>query len=490
MLTSISLALLGVHFLLLLFLSFTGIHRLSLIFRWLKYRKNLPAASEKFQTLPKVTIQIPLYNERFVARRVVDAMAALDYPPELLQVQIVDDSDDDTSDMIAERVAYHRQQGVNIEHVQREVRHGFKAGALADAMEFASGEFIAIFDADFVPNPSVIYDAIHQFTDPKVAMVQLRWGHLNLNDSHLTRIQGVALDAHFGLEQWVRGATGALYNFNGTAGIWRKEAIIDAGNWSADTLTEDLDLSYRAQLRGWQLRYMPSVECPGELPADMNAFKSQQHRWAKGGIEVMRKLLRSVWRAPLSLGTKLESTFHLANNMAYLIMMIDTVFLLVPSLLIREHLNIGYTYWLDMPMLLMSTGGHLAYFLFGQVVLGRSAWFAISKAPAMLLLGIQLSFNNARAAAEALLGQRSPFIRTPKEGDRKTALGDNVKLRYRAVFPRGTAVELLLGLVYGGVLIWALSQQLWLALPFLLLLHVGFLSTAISSIRAAAQQAQ
>ena len=341
MLTSILLVCWACIFLLLLFLSFTGIHRLSLIFRWLKYRKNLPAANKKFQTLPKVTIQIPLYNERFVACRVVDAMAAVDYPPELLQIQIVDDSDDDTSDIIAERVAYHRQRGVNVEHVQREIRHGFKAGALADAMEFASGEFIAIFDADFVPNPSVIHDAIHQFTDPKVAMVQLRWGHLNLNDSHLTRIQGVALDAHFGLEQWVRGATGALYNFNGTAGIWRKAAIIDAGNWSADTLTEDLDLSYRAQLRGWQLRYMPSVECPGELPADMNAFKSQQHRWAKGGIEVMRKLLRSVWRAPLSLGTKLESTFHLANNMAYLIMMIDTVFLLVPSLLIREHLDIG-----------------------------------------------------------------------------------------------------------------------------------------------------
>ncbi|MGS2722874.1 glycosyltransferase [Porticoccus sp. GXU_MW_L64] len=487
MFTSVFLVLLGVHFLLLLFLSLTGIHRLSLIFRWLKYRKNLPAASEKFRLLPKVTIQIPLYNERFVARRVVDAMAAVDYPPELLQIQIVDDSDDDTSDIIAERVAYHRRNGVNIDHVQRELRHGFKAGALADAMEFASGEYIAIFDADFVPNASVIHDAIHQFTDPKVAMVQLRWGHLNLNDSHLTRIQGVALDAHFGLEQWVRGATGALYNFNGTAGIWRKAAIIDAGNWSADTLTEDLDLSYRAQLRGWQLRYMPSVECPGELPADMNAFKSQQHRWAKGGIEVMRKLLRSVWRAPLSLGTKLESTFHLANNMAYLIMMIDTVFLLVPSLLIREHLDIGYTYWLDMPMLLMSTGGHLAYFLFGQVVLGRSAWFAISKAPAMLLLGIQLSFNNARAAAEALLGQRSPFIRTPKEGDQKTAASKATKQRYRAVFPKGTIIELLLGCVYGVVLVWALWQQLWLALPFLLLLNIGFLSTAISSIRAAQQ---
>ncbi|UTW46679.1 glycosyltransferase [bacterium SCSIO 12696] len=486
--TTLGLILLGVHFLLLLFLSFTGIHRLSLIFRWLKYRKNLSITEEKFQQLPKITVQVPLYNERFVARRVVDVMSAIDYPSELLQIQIVDDSDDDTSDIIAERVAFHRERGVNIEHVQRENRHGFKAGALADAMGSASGEFIAIFDADFVPNPSVLYDTVHQFTNPKVAMVQLRWGHLNLNDSHLTRVQGVALDAHFSLEQWVRCTTGALFNFNGTAGVWRKAAIIDAGNWSADTLTEDLDLSYRAQLKGWQLRYLPHIECPGELPADMNAFKSQQHRWAKGAIEVMRKLLGSVWRAPLSLGTKLESTFHLANNMAYLVMMIDTVFLLVPSLLIRQHLDIGYTFWVDTPMLLLSTGGHLAYFLFGQVVLGRSPWFAISKAPAMLLLGIQLSFNNARAAAEALLNQRSPFVRTPKEGDGESTTGDNVKKRYRAVMPKGTAMELLLGVVYGGVLVWALAQQLWLALPFLLLLHIGFLSTAISSIRAAAQR--
>ncbi len=474
------------HFSLLLLLSLFGLHRISLIIRWLRCRKQTSKAVERFVELPKVTVQIPLYNEQFVARRVVDTVAALDYPKDLLQIQILDDSTDVTSDIIARRVAYHQQKGVPIEHVQRTIRHGYKAGALADAMESATGEFIAIFDADFVPRPSLLLDTIHHFTQSDIAMVQLRWEHLNRHNSRLTETQAMALDAHFSIEQKVRCDTGVLFNFNGTAGIWRASAILDAGNWSADTLTEDLDLSYRAQLRGWRLLYLPQLDCPAELPADMNAFKSQQHRWAKGAIQVMLKLMLKVWRAPMSFGSKLESTFHLANNLAYFVMIVDTLLLLIPSLLIREYYGIQHTLWLDFPLMLMSSGGHLMYFLTGQIALGRSVWYAISKAPAMLLLGIQLALNNARAAAEALLGQESAFIRTPKQGEATVSTRIAEKLAgtfYLAVPPKGARLELLMGLAYGVVLIWAASRQLWMALPFLLLLHAGFLTSGISSIR-------
>ncbi len=475
------------HFSLLLLLSLFGLHRISLIIRWFRHRNKTPEVIRRFDELPRITVQIPLYNERFVAERVVDTVAALDYPKDRLQIQIVDDSTDITSDIIARRVAYHQQLGISIEHVQRKIRHGYKAGALADAMQTATGEFIAIFDADFVPRPSLLLDTIHYLNEPDIAMVQLRWEHLNRSNSRLTDTQAMALDAHFSIEQKVRCDTGALFNFNGTAGIWRASAILDAGNWSADTLTEDLDLSYRAQLRGWRLLYVPQLDCPAELPADMNAFKSQQHRWAKGAIEVMLKLMTTVWRSPISFRHKIESTFHLANNLAYLVMMIDTLLLLIPSLLVREYYGIQHTLWLDIPLMLMSSGGHLAYFLTGQIALGRSSWYAISKAPAMLLLGIQLACNNARAAAEALLGQQSAFIRTPKQGDASHSHRLAEKLAgtfYLAVPPKGARLELMMGISYGVILIWAFTHQLWLALPFLLLLHIGFLNSGISSIRA------
>lgn len=487
---SLAIAILIGHFSLLFLLSLFGLHRISLIFRWIRHRHKQPKIKQHFTELPKITVQIPLYNERFVAARVVDTIAALDYPYERLQIQILDDSTDTTSDIIARQVAHHRAIGVPIEHVQREIRQGYKAGALADAMTHATGEFIAIFDADFVPRPSLLLDTVHYFTDPEIAMVQLRWEHLNRHNSRLTETQAMALDAHFSIEQKVRCETGALFNFNGTAGIWRADAIIDAGNWSADTLTEDLDLSYRAQLQGWRLLYLPQLDCPAELPADMNAFKSQQHRWAKGAIQVMLKLMHKVWRSPIGLGRKIESTFHLANNLAYFVMMVDTVLLLLPSLLVREYYDIQHTLWLDLPLLLLSSGGHLAYFLTGQIALGRSTWGAISKAPAMLLLGVQLALNNARAAGEALLGHESPFIRTPKQGDTTSPprLTDKITGNfYLAIRPKGATLEIILGTLYGLVFIWACSQQMWAAIPFLLILHVGFISSGISSIKSMRQ---
>lgn len=490
---------LSLHFLMLGFLCLFGLHRLSMVFRWIYYRRRKVPIPNQFSSLPIVTVQIPLYNERLVAERVVHAVSKLDYPADKLQIQIVDDSTDETKEIVADVVQYYAQQGIDIQHVHRTNREGFKAGALKEASLNAKGTFIAIFDADFIPAPSVILDSIHQFSDENVAMVQFRWGHLNRVHNRLTETQAMMLDSHFVLEQQVRFFSGALFNFNGTAGIWRAEAIVDAGDWSADTLTEDLDLSYRAQLKGWKLVYLNDIECAGEIPADMNAFKSQQHRWAKGGIQVMKKMLFRVWLSDLKLRHKLESTFHLGNNLAYFIMLLDTTLFLVPSLIVRDALQLNNALWLDFPMLMLSSGGHLVYFFFGQVALGKSKWRALKNIPRALLLGVQLAFNNAKAAVEAIAGQQSEFVRTPKVGDTENDIIDSASVNkprasstvasnmskgfYQAISPKGGGFEALLGVIYFFVFIWGFQHDMWLMLPFLLLLAVGFFSTAVSTLK-------
>ena len=506
----LSLTILGGHFFLLFILCLFGLHRLSMAWRGYKYKNVQAIIPTKFKALPNITVQIPLYNERFVAERIIDAVANFDYPSGQLQIQIVDDSTDDTRQLVSERVKHYQQLGINIEHVQRKNRQGFKAGALKEAMASATGEFIAIFDGDFIPNTDLLIKTIHHFAEEEVnlpvneriAMVQFRWQHLNRASSELTQVQAMMLDAHFSLEQQVRYASKLLFNFNGTAGIWRTEAIIDAGHWSADTLTEDLDLSYRAQLKGWKMVYLNTVECAGELPANMNAFKSQQHRWAKGGVQVMKKILPTVWRAKLPLPTKIEASFHLSNNLAYLVMLLDTLLFLVPSLLIRHHYQVSDTLWFDLPLLLLSSGGHLVYLFYGQVALGRSKFFAFRKLPRLLLLGIQLAINNARAGIEALLGQESEFVRTPKDGELLTSnklkkqkeskqsmqheiketATDSVSF-YRAVPPQGALIELLVALIYSIVFGWIIWQQHWFMVPAVFILTLGFLTTSLNSLR-------
>lgn len=482
--------LLAIHFLLLVILSLFGLHRLSMVVRWFRYRKFSPVAPDVFEKLPKVTVQIPLYNERLVAKRIVDSIARLDYPADRLQIQIVDDSNDDTSTLIAERVSYYQQQGLNIEHVQRTNRQGFKAGALKDAMATADGEFIAIFDADFIPSPDTLLKSIHYFTQADIAMVQLRWEHLNRRSSLLTKTQAIMLDAHFALEQQVRCASNMLLNFNGTAGIWRTFAIVDAGHWSADTLTEDLDLSYRAQLAGWKMQYLNHVTCPGELPADMNAFKTQQYRWAKGGVQVMIKMLKTVWRTKIPVSKKFEATFHLSNNLAYFVMLLDTLVFLLPSLYLRSQHDLANIWWLDIPLLLMSSGGHIAYLYFGQIVLGRSKIHALTKIPNLVLLGIQLAINNSKAGFEALLGKKSEFVRTPKTGESQNSfqtntehlsVTENKKQHYKPLAPKGALFEFLISAIYTVVLLWAISHQHWFILPFIALLSLGFIMSAINS---------
>jgi cellulose synthase/poly-beta-1,6-N-acetylglucosamine synthase-like glycosyltransferase len=475
---------LGTHFFLLLLLCSFGLHRLSMVLRWFFYKDCVPVIDNKFLALPKITVQIPLYNEYFVAERIIDACALLNYPKDRLQVQIVDDSTDDTFDLVKSCVSKYQAQGLDFVHVHRSNRQGYKAGALKEAMATATGEFIAIFDADFVPDPSILNNNIHFFTDANVGMIQFRWEHLNRNSSIFTESQSMMLDAHFSLEQQVRSASNKLFNFNGTAGIWRCRTIIDAGHWSADTLTEDLDLSYRAQIKGWKLLYLNNVGCQGEIPADLAAFKSQQHRWAKGGVEVMLKMLKTVWLSPFSLAKKIESSFHLCNNLAYLIMLIDTLFFLIPSLLIRELYiaDATFLFWIDAVMLMFATGGHSIYLYFGQVALGRSKWRALLHVPCLILLGIQLVFNNSRAGIEALTFQRSEFVRTPKSGDSKQAkLGSKTnakKNKYLVSIPTDFFLEALLAMLYSFVFGWAIVNEIWFMVPFIGLIVFGFLRSA------------
>jgi len=450
-------------------------------------RNQITQDCEQFTDLPSITIQIPLYNEQYVAKRIVDAIAAIDYPENKLQLQILDDSTDHTVDIVADRIQHHAKHGVSIEHIRRTNRQGYKAGALEEAMPSARGEFIAIFDADFIPSPNILRNTIHRFTNAKVAMVQYRWEHLNRKNTRLTELQSIMLDAHFGLEQTVRSTNGLFLNFNGTAGVWRKSAIIDAGNWSADTLTEDLDLSYRAQLKGWEMLYLNDVSCPAEVPSDMNAFKSQQHRWAKGGTEVMLKILTTVWKSPVSLRHKLETTFHLTNNLAYLILLLDTLVFMLPSVWIREQYNIDFIWLVDLPLLIASSSGHLIYLVAGQFALGRSRLSAIKHIPWLMLLGIQISYNNARAAFEAILGQRSEFVRTPKSGELAAILDksrtsiSSAGNRYKPVAPKGAIVELLLGAVFCMIFVWCARNEFWFMLPIILFMAAGYLSTSITS---------
>jgi len=468
---------LSLHYALLLVLCLFGLHRLSMVARWYKHKDTKPVQAALLARLPKVTIQIPVFNERNVAGRIIDKAVKMDYPLALLQIQVVDDSTDDTYDLIANKVAMYQQRGIDIHHVHRVNRSGFKAGALRDAMTDATGEFIAIFDADFLPPMDFLQKTIHQFSNPKLAMLQTRWSHLNLESNRLTKTQAMMLDSHFALEQQVRSASDMLFNFNGTAGIWRVEAIIDAGHWSADTLTEDLDLSYRAQLRGWQMAYVNDLECPAELPSNMRAFKSQQHRWAKGGIQVMKKMLGTVWRSNFSLAKKFEATFHLSNNFAYFVMLIDTLFLLIPSLIMREYLDMPVLFWLDIPLLAISSGSHLMYLYFGQVALNKSKRNAFAQLPWLLLLGINLAFNNARAALEALRGEESEFVRTPKNGEQQ--IGAVLELpvaekNYLAMLPNERGLQLLTSGVFVFAAGWVVQIGNWYMLPFLMLLAIGF----------------
>lgn len=464
----------------LLGLSVYGIHRYAIIYLFLKHRKNSPQPDRLFEELPTVTVQLPIYNEYYVVRRLIEAVGKIDYPKDRLQIQILDDSTDETREVAQAEAGRLQAKGFDVSYLHRDNREGFKAGALAAGMESATGEFIFIFDADFVPDPDVLHRCIHYFTDPKVGMVQMRWGHLNRNQSLLTKVQSIFLDGHLLLEQTARCRSGRFFNFNGTAGIWRKSCIEDAGGWHYDTLTEDLDLSYRAQMKGWRFLYLPDVVVPAELPVDMNGFKSQQHRWTKGSIQTCKKLLPSIWRARLPLLVKLEATIHLTSNFGYLLLLCLCVLILPHSYTTGKGL--AYSLMVDLPIFLATSLSITAFYLVAQKHLNPRGWIReVWLFPLTLALATGMSVNNARGVLEAMLNRQSEFTRTPKYGE--TGQRRRVRtVRYLPIRSFLPAVEIAFAFYFGYCIWQALAQGQWMSVPFLSIFFGGFLYVAAKSI--------
>src|SRR3954451_3230710 len=461
-------------------LSAYGVHRYFIIYLYLKNRKRPPAPDGYFEYLPKVTVQLPIFNEVYVAERLLLSVSELDYPQDLLQIQVLDDSTDETREITAACAEELRQRGFNVQRIHRTNRIGFKAGALAVGLAAAEGEFLCILDADFVPEKDLLKRTVHFFTDPTVGMIQTRWGHLNRGYSLLTRMQAIFLDGHLLLEQIARSRSGRFFNFNGTAGLWRRSCIEQSGGWQYDTLCEDLDLSYRAQLKGWKFVYLSDVVTPAELPVDMNGFKSQQHRWTKGSIQTCKKLLPRVWRSALPLPIKLEATAHLTSNFAYL---------LLACLCVLLHPSTGgpQSGWLrvflfDIPIFLTASLSVGVFYICAQRELHPQTWMKeILFLPALLALGVGLSLNNARAVLEAVFNQESDFARTPKYGiERKRQQWRTCKyMPMKSLLP---IVEMAFALYFTYFLWFAISHGQYLSVPFLVMFQLGFLYVSLSSL--------
>ncbi len=472
--------LLILYFAVLLALAVLGAHRYLMVFLYYRYRHRRPEPKGRFASLPVVTVQLPVYNELYVIERLIDAVCRLDYPRERLEIQVLDDSTDETSEIARRRIDYHRHNGIDIQHIHRRDRTGFKAGALAAGLTRAQGELIAIFDADFVPEPSFLEEVVHQFVDPKVGLVQARWGHINQNYSLLTRVQTILLDAHFILEHGGRNRSGCFFNFNGTAGVWRKTTIVDAGGWQHDTLTEDMDLSYRAQLRGWQFVFLPDVVAPAEIPVSINAFKTQQHRWSKGSIQTARKLLPRILASALPLRVKVEAIFHLTANIAYPLMVLLSL-LMFPSMVIRFDMGWHEMLLIDVPLFLAATVSVMSFYIVSQREVYTDWKSRLKVLPMLLSLGIGMSLNNARAVLEGLFGRDASFVRTPKY--RIESTGDRWALKkYRGPRGRLPFVELVFGAYFTLTTVYAASHQIFGSIPFLVLFQVGFLYTGILSL--------
>jgi cellulose synthase/poly-beta-1,6-N-acetylglucosamine synthase-like glycosyltransferase len=471
---------LATYFFVLVILAVYGWHRYYLVYLYMKNKDRVPVPAGPLGELPVVTIQLPIYNEMYVADRLIDAVCQIDYPRELLEIQVLDDSTDETRSVCERAVRRHAAQGIDITYIHRSDRTGYKAGALEAGMRVAKGEFIAIFDADFIPTEDFLQRTVVFFVDPKIAMVQARWGHINQDYSLLTKIQSILLDAHFVLEHGARNRGGLFFNFNGTAGIWRRAAIIDSGGWQHDTLTEDLDLSYRSQLRGWKFIFLPDLVAPAEVPVEMNSFKSQQHRWAKGSIQTCRKLLPRILRSNIPLGAKVEAFFHLTANFNYPLMCVLSV-LMAPSMIIRYNMGWYEMLLIDVPLFLAATASVGNFYMVCQRELHED-WITRAKyLPFLMSVGIGLAVNNTKAVFEALLNKESEFARTPKYGIEVQA-DEWIGKKYRQSFLVQPMIELALGLYFTATVFYALANGIYGTLPFLVLFQVGFLYTGLLSI--------
>src|SRR5215207_2150804 len=470
-----------VYFFVLSILAIYGWHRYYLVYLYMKNKDKAPLPLQPLEVLPKVTVQLPIFNEMYVADRLIGAVCEMDYPKELLEIQVLDDSTDETTEIAELAVRRHAARGFNIHYLHRVDRTGYKAGALEAGLKQSTSGFVAIFDADFIPPVDFLKKTLPYFeTDPKIGMVQARWGHINQDYSLLTKIQSILLDAHFVLEHGGRNRAGAFFNFNGTAGVWRRDAIDSAGGWQHDTLTEDLDLSYRAQLAGWRFIFLPDVVAPAEVPVEMNSFKSQQHRWAKWSIQTCIKLLPRILRSKQPLSVKSEAFFHLSANFNYLLMSLLSV-LMFPAMYVRY--NMGWTEMLliDIPLFAAATLSVCNFYIVSQRELYPDWRQRLKYLPFLMSIGIGLCVNNTRAVLEAIFGNQSDFARTPKYGIERDS-DEWVGKKYHQSVGVQPIVEVALGLYFTATVFYALVNQIYGTLPFLMLFQVGFLYTGLLSI--------
>ncbi len=460
-----------------------GAHGFVMIYHYYRHRNEVEGDLPLKET-PMVTIQLPLYNEMYVVRRLIDASCAIEYPKDRIEIQVLDDSTDETVDLVASIVREKQAKGFNIVHAHRTNRQGFKAGALKEGLKTAKGEFVAIFDADFIPRPEFLIKTIpYFFKDEKIGMVQTRWEHLNGDYSLMTRTQAMALDGHFVIEQNIRNKAGYFINFNGTGGVWRKATIMDAGNWQSDTLTEDLDLSYRAQLRGWKFKFLRDVTSPAELPAEINALKSQQFRWTKGAIETARKLLPMVWKSNIPFRIKFHSTFHLTNNIVFPFIILASI-LNVPLTFIKH--GGGFDAYFDfMSVFVLAFIGSFLFYLYSQKDIYTDWRKRIMLFPVFMAGSMGFAVNNSKAVLEGLFKQKSEFVRTPKYGIEGKKQQWNDKKYVPVKFSWTVLIEIGLALYcFFGVL----SSLYYLeiaAVPFQLLFTCGYGFVALLSVQQA-----
>jgi cellulose synthase/poly-beta-1,6-N-acetylglucosamine synthase-like glycosyltransferase len=462
------------YFAILVVLSVYGIHRYETIRTYFKHRKNaVSSPPHRFEKLPPVTIQLPLYNERYVTERLIEEVLKIEYPRELLQIQVLDDSTDDTAAFAEALVERYRTIGYPIEYHHRANRHGFKAGALQEGLKTATGDLVAVFDADFCPPSDFLTRTVHFFADPQVGVVQTRWSYLNRDYNFLTEVEAMLLDGHFILEHGARSRAGYFFNFNGTAGILRVKMIEDAGGWQHDTLTEDSDLSYRAQLKGWRFMYLPGLDCPSELPVEMHGFQVQQSRWAKGLTQCAKKLLPMIMRSDARKRVKAEAFLHLTPNISYPLMIVLSA-LMLPVMIVRFYMGVWQMVFIDLPLIAASFWSISLFYVIAQRELYPKNWKrSILMLPMLMAVGVGLTIINTRAVLEALFGVQTAFARTPKFaiGDRHMNLETKKYRRRSGWLPY---VEILCGTYFITMIVFAMQTYNYFATPFLALFVFGY----------------
>ncbi|PJZ68731.1 glycosyl transferase [Leptospira perolatii] len=495
MLTAVTVLFLLIYGLNILGLFFFGIHTYIMVYLFRKYHKRCDTDPAKDlsltdKNLPKVTVQLPIFNEFYVVDRLIDATVAIKYPKDKLEIQVLDDSTDETVEKAASLVAKYKAKGFQISHLHRTNRIGHKAGALDEGMKVCKGDFIAIFDADFIPDPDFLLKTMAYFDDPQIGLVQARWGHINADYNILTKAQSFGIDGHFMIEQVARNGANLWMNFNGTAGVWRKETIVDSGGWEHDTLTEDFDLSYRAELRGWKFRYFKDVVCPAEIPAMMSAYKSQQFRWCKGSIQTAVKLLPRIWDASLPWRIKAEAITHLLNYSVAPLMVMNILFS-APLLLMKYWAGIDF-YGLPLEVLtgtaaVLSIGsvGPLFFYAYSQRTLYKDWKSRLRYLPIMVMIGTGVSVVNTRAWLEAIMGIQSSFKRTPKLRIEKNSDSLKERMKYTVPLDFHVVLEFLLGLYC----LFSVFLSFFVGKPyivgFLMVYGIGFFFVSFQSFREA-----